>query len=135
MFDFFKGWRRKLGCITLLMAVVTTGLWIRTALAVDYGGFSYRGRQHVIMSIQGAILWTSIDGPGGYIEWQTTRPDGPDLKGLPLPKYVEVWQQGIPELHPRYWLIMYWWFAVPLTLVSAWLILYRPPPKPKVTSA
>ena len=35
MSEVFRGWRRKTGCITLLMACIFMGQWIRIRFALD----------------------------------------------------------------------------------------------------
>ncbi len=35
MREFFRGWRRKLGCVTLALACIVTTLWVRSLSRVD----------------------------------------------------------------------------------------------------
>eukprot|EP00456_Euglypha_rotunda_P026421 TRINITY_DN212_c0_g1_i1.p2 TRINITY_DN212_c0_g1~~TRINITY_DN212_c0_g1_i1.p2 ORF type:complete len:146 (-),score=16.61 TRINITY_DN212_c0_g1_i1:50-487(-) len=35
MREFFRGWRRKVGCLTLMMALVLMGMWMRSRNVVD----------------------------------------------------------------------------------------------------
>ncbi len=35
MREFFRGWRRKVGCVTLVMACGLMGLWIRSGLMAE----------------------------------------------------------------------------------------------------
>ena len=51
MREFFRGWRRKVGCITLVMACAFVGGGIRSGVVFDRIAFAIGTRQHEITSI------------------------------------------------------------------------------------
>ena len=60
MGDFFKGWRRKVGCVTLVMACGMATMWLRSFTTIDQidvypGGFTF----HRWYSGQGMFGWSS----------------------------------------------------------------------------
>jgi hypothetical protein len=102
MRDFFKSWRRKLGCITLLMAVVVTTAWVRSLFIGDLVLL----REYEILCQEGAISWVWHPGP----------PPIPDLLvSIPLAD-----QPGFKHFDMC---VPYWPFATTLTLLSCYLIL------------
>ena len=95
MRDFFHGWRRKVGCALLVMAISAMYLWICSyAVPVSFD-LVYRYQFYVIESSGGGILWS---------QWVS---DGPD----PMQTIT-----AIP----------YWLLTASLTLLSAYLILWKP---------
>lgn len=101
MKEFFKGWRRKVGCVTLAAACLFVAGWVRSTVVDDYvtafnrSFFSSRGRFYL--------------GPQFSLEWRSWAWDsGP---GLLPPDFL---LQGVP----------YSIVAIPLTLLSIYLILW-----------
>lgn len=80
---FFHGWRRKLGCLTLLLACVFAVGWVRSPF------------------IQDAIHIPCDDGD----------------------YFCEIGQQRISFIRVPYWSIV-----IPMTLLSAYLLLSKPWP-------
>ncbi|MDB5345631.1 MAG: hypothetical protein JWP89_4008 [Schlesneria sp.] len=68
MREFFRGWRRKTGCITLVMACVVTGLWVRTLFFSDQFCFAIGDRLHYVNSGQSGLSWLSVDR-SPVLEW------------------------------------------------------------------
>ena len=60
--DFFRGLRWKAGCITLLMALMATGAWLRSDRIVDAVSFAEGNRQHSIISLNGMVAWYTVRG-------------------------------------------------------------------------
>ncbi|MEK6262669.1 MAG: hypothetical protein AABP62_29075 [Planctomycetota bacterium] len=90
--EFFKGWRRKAGLVTLVMACVLGVGWMRSMVIRD----AFRiPNQITIDSVEGQF-WVGLPG---------------DLLG--------------ESYHFR--IIPYWWAVLPLTLLSAWLIVRKRP--------
>jgi hypothetical protein len=102
MREFFTGWRRRIGCITLLMAVVVTVAWVRSLFIGDY--MLLRGYE--ILSQEGAISWAWRPGPSPFPEWFISIPlaDQPDFKHFDM-------------------CVPYWPFGTSLTLLSCYLML------------
>lgn len=96
MREFFQGWKRKIGVVTLLMACVLLAGWIRSQsirdefLLTDYGC----GSRHFLCSHRGEIQ--DIEYNSLLREEQTSH-----RCSYALP-------------------------TIPLTLLSAWLLLSRP---------
>ncbi len=159
MREFFRGWRRKVGCLTLVMACLVTGMWMRSLV---YGDFVVVNRgvhsNDFLSSFQSGIKWIRSSEP-------------------PLPEFFgvnSIWLENPPVVSPRYlfsttdrfdtdetlmpvfggsviewqshWngvgfhfgtglvsrrqftvlLIPYWFVTMLVTLLSAYLILWKP---------
>lgn len=60
MREFLRGWQRKAGCLTLLMALAVTGLWMRSWTTSDYFRFQIGDRQHRLSSTKDyGLAWES----------------------------------------------------------------------------
>lgn len=139
MDEFFSGWRRKTGCVTLVLACVFATGWIRSLSTTDFF--------HCVSQEGSASdLGLSI---GGYLGWEywydLPRP------ALRIPKWVSSDPMPIHRLaedHDMTWRVKCWgieigtvagdtefvfvwygWIVVPLTLLSAYLLLSKPRPK------
>jgi len=99
MGEFFKGWRRKTGVVTLVMACVFTGGWVR----------SYRGDYFQLFS----RTFFSNDGAIAEIGWG--RPPSDDRHPF-----------ASSSMHFEKWRCPYYLTTVPLTLLSVYLLLARP---------
>ena len=62
MVEFFKGWRRKIGCVTLLMALVFMAGWLRNYFIRDSVQYS-----------NGAFVVASNSFPGWQCPWISLR--------------------------------------------------------------
>lgn len=117
------GWRGKWGCITLVMALAVTGLWIRSRVVWDAVSFPLLDRQHAIHSVNGLVFWSATDIRPGSGQWGF----GSTHEDLHMITYglihLEKEFSGARELHFRSWVIPLWTVAWPLLLLSAWLIL------------
>ena len=142
MGEFFRGWRRKIGCVTLVMAALIMVGWLRSMMRkdiVELAGFQY------LISGSGHLVWAAESSDR-------------ILKKLP---YVELWYEvligrpvnegcvafvfececlernefGVIEFghhqykHPekiscRWCRVWYSTIGWPLTLLSAYLILW-----------
>lgn len=103
MRSFFYGWRRKTGCVALLFASLSMFAWVRSLVTQD-----------------GVLIRTDTD-TAYYVQ---TKP------------HLIHWYRMVAA--GTKWGIMdndievtlpFWYFTIPLTLLSAILILW-PPPKP-----
>ena len=129
MRELFKGWRRKAGCVTLVMACVITSLWMRSYYLCDDVWFQIGSRTHMITSLRGGIGWSSWDyvmADSGLITRDLSRE--PNLVGIPFRDYMKRWdnQRRYASWNVWYWYAYYWQCCVPLTLLSAYLILWKP---------
>lgn len=116
MHTFFHGWRRKAGIISLVVACVMTGLWNRSLFVEDLVAFP---RRQAFDSLNGNLYWDSgaiFTFNPGWCAWRTH-----DLRN---PRQLEVslahWEQSHSMRIP------YWSMVSPLTLLSAYLLLWKP---------
>ncbi len=118
---FFKGWRRKAGCVTLLMSLMLIVGWMRSYCVLDRVEIDIGARRLKITSFHQKIYCFRVDGHGLGIQWGTKK----------FPRY-EVGEQIARALDDTLaqsssgCILPYWSLACPLTLLSAHLILWKP---------
>jgi len=71
--EFFKGWRRKLGSMMLVLACLFMGGWMRSRNTNDYVVFwSGQHTRMSISSIGGSLCWSTffeiLEGEDEYLE-------------------------------------------------------------------
>src|SRR5258708_4117292 len=72
MHTFFHGWRRKAGCVALVMACVFTGIWIRSYRIVDTFSFHPdNGPRHYLTLSPYGAQWARKEGSGQVIHGPT----------------------------------------------------------------
>lgn len=153
MGSYFKPWRRKCGVITLVMACAFMGAWSRSVGIWDDIWFTAFGMRTFVISKCGSIgwcghfIWEPVDpDPHG---WQAqsievgTSTDVPIRQSLSDCLGVDVDAQfswngfafsrhfefnNPDRLYCHMGLIPYWSIVLPLTLLSAWLLLSEPRP-------
>ncbi|MEI8017876.1 MAG: hypothetical protein WCH39_06725 [Schlesneria sp.] len=61
MGNFFQGWRRKTGCVTLVIGLAVIALWLRSL--TTFGGVNYSSQFHDYSwdSYNGVILYTDME--------------------------------------------------------------------------
>ena len=145
MREFFKGWRRKAGCVLLAMACALMGAWFRSSRRVDWIELQSPISNCVFVSGGGRFLFLfgreSINGI-------STSPESVRLKVTPTQgrsrnrisvewdsygaSAVHVWPGSAPVQQldssaPDERTMLHYLVAVlPLTLLSAYLILWKP---------
>jgi hypothetical protein len=147
MRDFFRGWRRKAGLVTLVMACGLASLWVRSVNVEDAARFSVAARRQLLRSAHQKLEWH------GWKE-RNTDPPIPDCLSRPIRRVTFVnlnsgkvtplvWIDGDePQSSPRdlahakffkpmerrliSWSVPYWCIASPLTLLAAYLLLWKP---------
>ena len=125
MREFFHGWRRKMGCVALVMACLISSVWARSHHIADEIRVTVAGREHVVASMVGRFMWRSND------KSKTTNRESywmlHDVEDLGLTAESLEPLLAIPpelrHLHARQWVISYWPVATTLTLLSAYLFL------------
>ncbi len=115
MGEFFKGWRRKAGLVTLAMACVLMIGWMRSLAVTDvFSIWINEPRQRRLLAIESHY---------GEIGWQ-------DFGSAPLIGNPSGWSSYANNLRPpdplAFNTVPYWSLVLPLTLLSAWLILIKP---------
>ena len=118
MREFFHGWRRKAGCVLLVAAAALLGVWIRSGVIPDYMQYEWGGSVHTIKSENATLSWTSCDSVERQeymrLELRRQRTDHSGSIEIPLPRSY------------RKRTVDYWSITLPLTLLSAYLILWKP---------
>jgi hypothetical protein len=129
MNNFFHGWRRKVGCVTLVVALGFMGGWIRSLSVTDFCQLPV-GRlcNADFVSDDGRFScgWVSPTGPTRF-NWRNFENRGPiAIRSRSL--YFDFTDgtapnpSGIQSQH----IIPYWLIAIPLPLLSGYLILWQP---------
>lgn len=124
MREFFHGWRRKVGVVTLLMVCGLTGMWIRSRTVCDTIGIPIGQRQTVVVSLDGRAYWYAynVDDRNWFTftgsELNNTMREGQyqmraDFAEQPSIEYTE-------------WAVTYLPVAIGLTILSAYVILWKP---------
>ena len=126
MGEFFKGWRRKAGLVTLAMAIALFSLWMRSHTIFDFIVFAHGDRQHSVAVAGGQIYWLATIKMDDSVGWEIDSTDGPLANVLLGREMTRAMLNQHPELQFREWIIPYWSLVLPLTLLSVWLILARP---------
>jgi len=153
MGEVLKGWRRKFGSVTLVMACVLMGGWMRSCLFQDTFTFTPQsGSQIQLVSASQHLLIAKIDvdPQSNYLSrqmrfWTSRRID--DLGGWlftsvgnkPIPKPMiylgfrghgfwinrDVYDWGGKPFSFATLHVPYWSIVVPLTFISLWLLLSK----------
>lgn len=148
MGEFFKGWRRKAGLVTLAVALVLMVAWNRSYAIVDQVWIEDAGDQafHTVVSLQGRLGWVRTIAPrrSMRMDW-----DSEDLAEFADTDFYDEWSKELYAIERRIeWagfrfgaaletplfhlkpmvcaFIPYWALILPLTLLSAWLLLTKP---------
>jgi hypothetical protein len=110
MGEFFKGWRRKTGCVTLVMACILSIGWARCFTQPERMIFRTRN-------------WTSLP----LSDFTVFNEDGQLEFGIGEDAIIQYQYMSLFRMQ-------YWTAIIPLTLLSAWLLLSKPrTPTPKPT--
>jgi hypothetical protein len=142
MREFFRGWRRKAGLVTLVMACLVNVAWMRSQFGRDAYAIRRGNDYQVIATSRVGVLWNHkvvpentqvIYDPGWeYSTYSENEP--PDFR-LHIDVYQVDWRWRLCGFDfgeyrtkgiNRYWVIPYWSISLPFTLLSAYLILWKP---------
>lgn len=153
MLDFFKGWRRKAGCVLLVTTCAVTVVWARS---------HHRTEEMYVPCTESSILVGTARGclfvklerllpdwprHGFAVKTMAYDPDWPEdplywwMPDCQAPsrqtrfggyRYVKVVANDQSPSEFELWFIPFWSLVLPLTLSSAWLILWKPRKKPEV---
>ena len=159
MWSFFRVWRRKVGVVTLVMALAGAGGWVRSRMVMDrlahytktdwnmftsFDSMLWFDNRHVeegapthwpgvsfrwSIGLHGVKKWSPF-----YAEWSRRYEERPTinrykLAGFDFGEYHFAYTNltSPPTTYRcRVWGIPYWAVVVPLTLLSAYLILRKP---------
>lgn len=146
MREFFRGWRRKTGCVTLVVACLLMVGWMRSRANLDTVSVPIFNRLHLLGSVNGELAWLSVDWLG-YEVWQRKTSHVTEITipawstEVTLTDVMERLSRGLEDdakmrgekngRSPRLWLISYRSAILALTLLAAHLILWVPPRPPR----
>lgn len=133
--NYIRPLRRKIGIVALVIACVLVVGWVRSFFIEDRIAFTISRVRHAISSYHGAIAWEHWidDGhQGGVIGWSS---DWRSEKSL---IHSTTFFQSRPgsmlgKLEHESRSVRCWQIVIPLTLLSAWLLLSKPRAKPGPT--
>jgi hypothetical protein len=118
MHNFFQDWRRRIGCIALMMACVFATGWVRSLIAFDVIKIPIVGERY--------FHWYSGDGKfcGDVVSdsAQLTAPTW-EMRAIGASVPATSWA---PSSMPIYF--YYWSKVIPLTLLSLYLLLFKQRP-------
>ena len=150
MREFFRGWRRKLGCVALVMALAVMGIWMRSRQINDRLFLNQASSriQYSIDTVREGYCFERCNLSEGTTfirdrRWISSVWDDNTASG----RYSEVhwnWNafgfatgdfvllgNSAAVFESNYLIIPHWICTSPLTLLSAYLLLWKPRPKPK----
>ena len=146
MREFFHGWRRKAGLVTLVMALVFVAGWVRSLSVADEVATRINRTTLIASSLHGRVgLGHHVgDFPRSKMpRWNSSQVDTNGFER----DFVIQWKScGVMIIEPRglrssptYILtVPYCYIVIPLTLLSAYLLLGKPrqstPKKPSDTT-
>jgi|GEM_PF-774879 len=143
MREFFRPFRRKLGVLLLALASALMTLWMRSFVRRDTITLNTITPLHRIVSAYGTVNWDKE----AMIQWSNPWPTFFDSTSkmtdgfwVPSPEANGLWKRsflgfeagcGRKSEHGwkvERWAMPYWSIVLPLTLLSAWLLIgtYRP---------
>ncbi|MDB5345769.1 MAG: hypothetical protein JWP89_4146 [Schlesneria sp.] len=137
MREFFSGWRRKVGCVTLVMACGFVGAWIKSRSTVDLIHLNWK-RSNVAIISGGESLRYTVGRRFQFLQTATLNGNSvrliDDERPITGSSLVEThcWpgaalfvQNSASDTSERF-AVPYWTITLPLTLLSAYLILWKP---------
>jgi len=141
MGECFKQWRRKLGVVTLGLACVFMGGWLRNMRTNDQVIIAIGEPCHVFASQDGYLRWTSykeLNTTAAPVLWQSSSVGEMSGIGEPLDNAAIKWRWrwlwcgfdcGRGLIHGIFpvgvWAVPYW-IDIPLTGLSAYLLILTP---------
>jgi hypothetical protein len=129
MHTFFHGWRRKTGVVTLVMAMLLTCAWMRNRVARDEVWFTLHDRHHKVIAPKGGFVWVSWDARNDLqLKWDIGSLQTDTYSGMDRTTLAKHWHDHFDKagLAPRTWTAHYLTIVLPLTFLSAYLILWKP---------
>lgn len=154
MNDFFYGWRRKVGCASLVMALAFMALWIRCPLNIDATEIEIGASIVTLASNQNGVWFVKSDLPDGLYypsrlrgvshdftlpgkrmpfsddvfrhlgKWDWQRQQRSDWQGFHIARFTK--ESPISGMHLTFLVIPHWIVTVPMTALSAYLLLWNP---------
>ena len=155
MQEFFHGWRPKVGCVTLLLASTFAAVWIRSLFFLDMSILARDSAEYRVSSFGGSLSLgrCEVSPPlplesGTVFSYPLVKVPGFGTNSDGIKQQYDPWDQQQMEWHVDWagfhfgvgtsdrgagyknreqtMICPYWSFVIPLTLLSAWLILSNP---------
>jgi len=147
MGEFFKSWRRKTGCVTLVVALALMRAWLKSNQLYDQVVFRHMHSAHLQTSTRGYFNWRRTYGisdreqphkdlPSGWRSFVQKKMEMPDMlhgktivwrrKGLGFDLGSGEYGFSNKMFGVASWTMPYWSVVVPLTLLSMILLLSKP---------
>jgi hypothetical protein len=142
MSEFFKPWRRRIGIVMLVFALVFLGGWVRSQSTVDVISFrSGTYLHHWLASDARFICWTRqyekySDSVWEVPEYSNSKRDAshdfrrdPNIKWYGALREFGVFEYPASQFQGNSmatWLIPYWYVILPLALLSTYLLFVKP---------
>jgi hypothetical protein len=119
MSDYFSSWRRRAGCGLLLIATILAAGWLRSWIAVDYLRIPIGSYAFSVVSSEGTLhVFFDVEGDRGW-HFRTENRPARRTHALISLLIQQAWLESSSE-----WRVTYVALAVPVTAVSALLILW-----------
>lgn len=120
MHEFFHGWRRKLGTVVLGIALVSSTAWTRSYL---------KPAQHslgsvFVWSVNGTVTLGRIVSQREYVTPGFIQDSTWNWAGFTVGTYHQFY--GRIEIISEQLIAPYWSITTPMTLLSAYLLLWKP---------
>jgi len=140
MRQFFHGWRRKFGVVTLVLALLLLGMWIRSLIIQDTAVYMSAGKLRQLRSYNSKLVLQQTNNddirqrlffreavtysgpsfyesfPGVHWHWMALGFGAGDV------------DSGLATVTTTYVQVPYWAFACPMSLLAAYLLLSKPRP-------
>jgi hypothetical protein len=148
MREFFRGWRRKVGTVTLGMALGFSGLWVRSLSVRDIAAWKHIHAEFRIRSFEGTLGWQRLAPPSSntWTGWQSQTNFKGDFfdpwstfEGFDVILWRWDWlgfslgsalldEPEVPRINPEIvvFIVPYWSIVIPLALLAAYLLLSKP---------
>lgn len=123
MRELFRGWSKKAGCITLLVACVFTAGWMRSRITYDLISFKIGERTQMIHVTNGHVYWWGVSALNGRLNWESKPPP----PALAIDEERGYWSDDEGwNWNFREWIVPHFPVAISLSILSAYLILWHP---------
>ena len=131
MSEFFKGWKRRVGCVTLVMACSFAATWSSSEYISDVVEVCVATRQFTIKSFRGKIFWHATNeyyNPRN--KWSSRTVTDPKMIAgyLAELKMFTEFLSVPPSDDQRLGVVSYLNVVAPLAALAALLLLTKPRP-------
>ena len=134
MREFFHGWRRKAGCVAMVMACALAGMWARSRVIQDIVFLDFGSRVHTFHTYGGVLTWNrhnETPGQPNITTW-TRRSMGHDEFSQAMLKFMEneSWR-----FERTVWIIPFRKLVPWCAILSAYLLFWKPRKRKAETDA